>query len=184
MEKQELLDILEQFKSEIREEITKGDQGVARSLKSEIKNISPPPEETEDVETLKSQLEQERTARAELESQLNEWQEQKFRSDRDMALNQLVGSLNVVNPQTLKKLFLYENGEAIQQKDGNWVLTEQDGDTPLSEAMEQFLQSEDAVLFQPPSGVQGAGSKPSKTRTPNSKPANDDDALLAAFSNI
>lgn len=175
------------FSTEIASVVDSKNAGLAASLTREFKKATTPKEEpTEDKSTegklsmkaLQTQIEQ-------LNKQLSEEKEAKFKSSSNAALISAIADSGAQNTSTLRKLLSAEYGGKLKEEDGSWFVTEGDKAISLSESIKSYLATDEGKIFVPASGTQGAGSIETKSTTPASSTGAVTDAALAeAFAGI
>lgn len=189
-EVQALIDAaLSGVKEEISTQITQANKGLAASLTKEIKKASSTqtqstesePQELSDKLTLKSLQHQ----LADLQTQLVNKDKEAFLAKKSQALSQVISECKALNPKALQKLINLEFGDYLKEENGAWfVVKGDDSVSPLKDALDSYLKSDEGLVFVAPSGVNGSGSTETKPTTinPNQKPSAAD-ALFQEFSN-
>lgn len=178
---------VESLRTELTQQITSANQGLAASLSKEIKKLSQPAPATQE------EPEKETLTLKALKQQLSDMQEQLAAKDKQTldamkrsAVAEAIGQQKALSPGILQKLILTEYGEVLKQDGGVWYVdSPATGVKPLTTVLSDFLKTEDGKLFIPPSGVQGSGAFETKPlpQTNNEQPKAED-LLFQAFSNI
>lgn len=168
MNEQEIKALLEAHTSKLMETLNTTVNGaVARLSKETDSRFSTLQAEPKDPQKDESNL-QFQTLKQELEQIKLERDKDKKTAHslrRENALNESISSLKVLSPKTFKKMISAEYGDSIVEEDGSWYLKEGDAVKPLSDALVQYLSSEDGQLFKSASGVTGTGSKAGDQKT-------------------
>lgn len=109
---------------------------------------------------------------ADLNNQLAEKDRRAFEADRDKALSEAVAAAKPNNQRLLYKLLHSEYANKLTQEGDAWFIEDGENVKPLSQAVTDFMSSDDGALFVPPSGVNGAGSTETKSATPPAEKPN------------
>ncbi len=174
--------------SGLKEDFTKANQGLASSLSKEIKKTLSTvnqPSETETPEvsdkltlkTLQNQL-------VDLQAKLDQKDKETISVKKSQAISQVIAESKALNPKSLQKLLNLEFGDYLKEENGTWyVVKGDDSISPLKDALNSYLNSDEGKFYLPPSNVNGSGSTETKPAPVNPTQKIDTaDALFQAFS--
>lgn len=178
------------FKDEITSQVTQANKGLAASLSKEIKkSLAPQPQPSENetpegsdkltLKTLQQQL-------VDLQTQLANKDKEAFTAKKSQAIYQAIAESKALNPKALQKLINLEFGDYIKEENGNWFVVK-DGDSvsPLKDALNSYLNSDEGKFYLLPSNVNGTGSTETKPAPVNpTQQISAADALFQEFSDI
>jgi predicted phage tail protein len=166
MDEEQVKQMIADLRTELTDQIHTANQGLASNLTKQIAKIvpiksedkKPEPESSDNPLSMKALQQQ----IAELTKDIESERAAAFAAASDSALSQIVATSGTTSPAILKKLLATDYQGRLKQEGSVWFVVDGETATPLKQAVDSYLASDDGKFFLPPSGTKGSGATETK----------------------